>query len=327
MDEKKLVMSNLKYETRSYVDCLYSLLTTTGLFQMPKYMLSGMTGMLFKFIVHKRLLPSSLDMYDWRWENWASVNILGIYNETYVGSPMDATFPIYQQQMLQKIITSIDSGKAVIGWGSENPRFCLYTGYNQKDKVLFYLDQSNEEEVLLFDNLCYIDEGDWFIQIIGDRLEKDIRDIFRESLEAAVREWYTEYKVMPEYGSGKGAYLNLLEAFQNRDFHIGGAYYILEAELNSKIEIGRYMDTVKNEIPELVAASQKYQMVSEILSPLKSIRLTGVPEKDIQYIPYAAELFGEAMKYEEEAVKEIEKYLHYYLYNKNINPSRLKDLY
>ncbi len=328
MNEKKLSMDNLTAGSRSYVDCLYSLLTTAGFFPMPKYMLSGMTGMLFKFVVHKRLLPSSLDMYSWQRENWKAVNMLGIYTETYSGSPMDPTFPLCREQAIRKIITSINEGRAAIGWGHENPRFCLYTGYNEEDRVIFCRDsRSKEEEVLLYDNFGLIDEGDWFLQIIGDKVERDIRDIYRESMEDAVREWHTEYKEMPEYGAGKRAYQNLLDAFHSRVFNYNGAYYILELYLDSKINISRYMDAVILEIPELTEVTEIYHKLSDIISPLKALELSGKPENDMKYIPMAAELFQEAMQLEDRAVTRLEKYLENYLHNRRVNPARLKDLY
>jgi len=111
MREKILQNIHIAKESRSYIDCLYSLLSSAGMFDLPKYMLYGMTGMAFKFSIHKRMLPSSLDLYDWRWENWRAVNVLGIYNETYSGSPLDSTFHIYQKNMILKIKQSIDAGK------------------------------------------------------------------------------------------------------------------------------------------------------------------------------------------------------------------------
>jgi hypothetical protein len=328
MNEKKLLLKNFTGGSRSYISCLYSLLTSAGLYSMPKYMLSGMTGMLFKFIIHSRLLPSSLDMYRWQWENWHAVNILGIYNETYAGSPLDATLPLYRKQLLHKIKSSVDEGRAAVGWGSERPQFCLYTGYNDEDQVLFYRDSPNqEEEVLLYENFGLAEEGDWFVQIIGGKIEKDIRDVFRESLEEAVREWHSVYKMKPEYGSGKKAYQNLLDAFQSGDFNYNGAYYMLKPYLNSKMDIARYMDEVIKEIPELSAAAELYRRMAEALLPLRAVRLTGIPEKDKGLIPEAIGCFRAAMLLEDNAVNEIEKYLRDYMHNRSVNPARLKELY
>ena len=328
MNQKKLKIENFHQGPRSYIDCLYALLTSAGLFQHPKYMLSGMTGMSFKFVVHKRLLPSSLDLYSWQAENWQAVNTLGIYNEVYVGTPLDSTFPLYQRNMLDKIIRSIDQGRASIGWEIERPIFCLYTGYNKDDQVLFFSNStSKEDDVLLFDNLGLISEGHWFVQIIGDSIEKDYRDIYLESLECAVREWYTEYKVTPDYGSGKIAYKNLLDAFRCRDFNIDGAYYILETYIDIKIEICSYMDAIKKEIPDLEDVAFMYHKLADILLQLKQIKLTGNARDDINYIPEAIKAFRDAMTTEENAIKEIERYLKDYINNRSFNPSRLKNLY
>lgn len=328
MNQKILEIYNLKKGPRSYIDCLYALLTSAGLFYLPKYMLSGMTGMAFKFVIHKRLLPSSLDLYSWHEENWQAVNNLGIYNETYSDTPMNATFPLYQKNMLHKIISSINDGKAVIGWEIERPMFCLYTGYNRDEEILFFRNSiCKEEDVLLFDNLGLISEGHWFVQILGDSIEKDNRDIFLESLECAVREWNTEYKVNPNYGSGKRAYQNLLDAFQSRDFNIGGAYYILEPYIDIKSEICSYMDEVIKELPGLEAVSSLYHKLAETLLPLKQIKLTGNVTDDVNCIPEAAKAFRDAMITEDKAIKELEKYLMNHINNRSFNPSRLRDIH
>lgn len=328
MKERKLSISNLTRGSRSYIDCLYAALSSAGLFHLPKYMLSGMTGMVFKFVIHKRLLPSSLDMYSWQAENWQAVNLLGIYNETYAGSPMEHTFPLYRKQMVSKIISSIYEGKAAIGWENERPAFCLYTGYHEEEEVLFYRNSKNsEDEVLLFDNFGLVSEGDWFVQIIGGSMEKDIRDIFRESLACAVREWNTAYKVRPEYGAGKNAYLYLLQALQSQDFSYSGAYYILEKYLDIKAEIAAYMDMIIKELPELAEAANLYHKLAAAILPLKQIKLSYQPSEDIKYIPELTDAFRKAMEFEDQAIKILEKYLYDYMHNKSFNPARLREIF
>lgn len=328
MKETNISISNLSGGSRSYIDCLYALLTSAGLFHLPKYMLSGMTGMAFKFVVHKRLLPSSLDMYSWQFENWQAVNMLGIYNESYSGSLMDYTFPLYRKQMIHKIKTSVNEGKAAIGWGTERPVFCLYTGYKEDDEVLFFRDsESRDNEVLLYDNFGLVSEGNWYVQIIGNSSKKDYRDIFTESLACAIREWNTEYKVSQEYGSGKGAYQNLLQAFENKDFNVSGVYYFLNTYIDIKSDIGTYMDSVIKEIPELAEVADLYHKLSATIQPLKQIKLTGQFSDDIKYIPLASDIFRSALHIEDKAVQELEKYLHDYISNSNYNPSRLRELY
>lgn len=327
MREKLLKNIKIMRESRSYIDCLYSLLSSAGMFDLPKHMLSGMTGMAFKFTIHKRLLPSSLDMYNWRWENWRAVNALGIYNETYSGSPMDSIFPIYQKNMIKKIKQSIDEGKAVIGWGLSKSSFCLILGYSDEDQVLFFRhNNSKENEVMLYDNLGVINEGDWFFQIIGQMVEKDVRDIYRESMEIAIYEWNSNYKVNSEYGSGKKAYQNLINAFKTGSFYERGAYYILGVYINSKRDISKYMNEVAIEIPALIHAAKQYKKLADTYYHISSIPVTGKPEEDIKYIPQALAFFNEAMQIEEKAIEEIEKYMQEIMSNKKINPARLKNL-
>jgi len=105
---KAIIQTELLKESRSYIDCLYAVLKYKGMFSLPKFMLSGMSGIAFKFVVHKRLLPSSLDMYNWVTENWKAVDTLGIYTETYEGSQLNPTFPLYRKEAIKKIKDSGD---------------------------------------------------------------------------------------------------------------------------------------------------------------------------------------------------------------------------
>lgn len=327
MDEKLLGNIKIVKESRSYIDCLYALLSSAELFDLPKYMLAGMTGMAFKFSIHKRLLPSSLDLYNWRWENWRAVNTLGIYNETYTGSPMDSTFPIYQKNLVKKIRQSIDEGKAVLGWGPTKSSFCLLFGYSDQDQVLFFRhNNSKEDEVMLYDNLGLIEEGDWFLQIIGDKAEKDVRDIYRDSMEIAVSEWNSKYRANAGYGSGKNAYLNLISSLKAGDFEEQGVFYILGAYMNSKREASMYMNEVAAEIPALIHAAKQYKKLTDTYDRIRSIPFTKRYKEDMNHIPQILEIFGEAMQIEEHAIGEIEKYMDEIMSNKQINPVRLKVL-
>ncbi len=317
---------NISRESRSYIDCLHALLTAAKLFDLPKDMLSGMTGMAFKFIIHKKLLPSSLDMYNWSYDNWRAANILGIYSEIFTGSPLDTTFPLYQRNMIKKIRQSIDEGKAVIAWGLSESSYSLITGYSDCDRVFFFRHSSQEDEVILYDNIGMVDEGSWFFQIVGEKIEKDVRNIYRESLEIAVNEWNYGDEDDSEYGQGKNAYRYLVNALRSGEFSQSGAYYILDAYINAKKEIGTYMSEVAKEIPALSLAASQYGKLACIYKQIGCIPVTGRYEEDIKYIPEALGYFNEATKIEESAIAEVARYLARIMSNRRINPARLKDL-
>lgn len=60
MNQKRLTIENLNKGPRSYIDCLYALLTSAGLFNHPKYILSGMTGMALNSIYIRGFFPAPL---------------------------------------------------------------------------------------------------------------------------------------------------------------------------------------------------------------------------------------------------------------------------
>ena len=106
----------LQTTSRSYINCLYAVLKHSKQFSCPDYMLAGMTGVAFKFVISKSIIPSSLDMYDWYKENKRGVDNIGIYNEIHMGNNSNEVFILYQKESLKKVKNSIDRGMAVIVW-------------------------------------------------------------------------------------------------------------------------------------------------------------------------------------------------------------------
>jgi len=61
---KQLLQSiHFQRESKSFVDCLYAVVTAAKFWEGPKYRLSGMTGMAFKFSVHQNLHRISVTAY------------------------------------------------------------------------------------------------------------------------------------------------------------------------------------------------------------------------------------------------------------------------
>ncbi|MCX7923006.1 MAG: hypothetical protein N3B21_13485 [Clostridia bacterium] len=326
MSGKILSNITIKGESRSYINCLYALLTAAGMFSMPKYMLSGMTGMAFKFTIHNKLLPSSVDMYN-PWENWRAVDTLGIYSEVFSGSIHNPTFPLYKKEALRKIKQTIDDGKAVIAWGLNQPLYYLICGYDDVDRVFFFkYIHDDENDVMLYDNFGFVNQGDWSYQLVGDSIHKDIRDIYRASFQIAIDEWEAEYKVNPEYASGRSAYRNLINALKTGDVHDFGPYHIMETYIKSKHEIHMYMQEVIKELPQLKQAAELYRHVAGIYQNISSLSVAKSFIEDRKFVPTLVELFEIALKKEEAAVRELKIYINEIMGNSAINPTRLKDI-
>ncbi|MCX8131016.1 MAG: hypothetical protein N3I35_13070 [Clostridia bacterium] len=290
-------------------------------------MLSGKTGLAFRFVIHKRLLPSSVDAYNWGWENWKHVNTLGIYSEYYEGKLNNPAFVLYQDAAIEKIRTSIDNGFGVIAWGMSSSQFGVIYGYDDRDQVFYFKNPGDvEDNIMLYKNFGIITEGSWYYQIFGKKIDKDIRDIYRDSLLIAVQEWENQYKLDSSYGSGRMAYEYLISALENQDLNEAGAYYILPLYSMSKCEIYEYLSEVIKELPEISGAANKYLKLKEIYQNILKLPLSMMFDKDKKYIPQLVEYFKQARETEKAGINELKLFLKETLNNVHINPERLKDL-
>lgn len=317
MTRKIINNIELKRESRSFIDCLHSVLTAQGMFDGPKYMLSGMTALAFKFIMHKRMIASSLEMYNRPYENWWGVNILGIYSETYGGFKNNPAFCLYQKHGIDRIKESIDRNMGAILWAPDYVEFAVVHGYDDEDGVFYYKDRYNsDDQVILYENIGLVKNACWHYHVLwNEKVSRDIRDIYSDSLIEAVFEWDVPFKLEREtngeYGSGRKAYEYIIDAFESRDFDDFGACYNINAYAVSKNEIRRYMEEVVKEIPELSHALQKYRELDDIYKSIDVIIPKGQMNCTIDrnHIPVLIKEFKKAAEVEDAAVEEIKKYL------------------
>lgn len=322
----------LKNESsRSYVDALYAVLTPAGLFNNAPYMLSGMTGMAFVSVAHKNLIPASVDVYSLRESGWRSLDILGLYSEIYGGVNNSITFPLYQQKAVERVKQSIDAGRGAVVWAPKRMEFGVIYGYDDEDEVLFYKDRYLPGEfVMLYKNLGRTNSVFWMCQVIGDGIDKDIRDIYLDSMEVCVDEWEMPYKAQPhtkrEFGSGRKAYEYMINALESRDYNNIGAIRIINCCMLCKNETYKYLKEVKKEMPEIQPAFDKYKELNEIFMSIAGLVPQYAPGAimDIENIPRLVEYLREAKEAEDQAVGEVKKYLKDILNNRYIDALDVK---
>lgn len=329
MAERILKDINLKQESRPYIDCLYSVLTSSGRYFGSKYMLSGMTGFAFIFVAHRDLILASTEMYPLRTTAVNAMEILGFYTETYDGIKTSPTFPLYQRRAIQRVKESIDSGIGVIVWDMGITDFSIIIGYDDEDEVFFYKDRCHkDEQVLLYKNFGKPDANYWMCQIIGEKVNKDIRDIYMESLEFAVDCFETPYIdeiiLRKEFASGKMAYKYLLDALNNENLYELGAGKILYYNIISRNEAYLYMNEVKEELPELYSAYLKYSELNDIYQHIKKL-LPNYPRQGEIYrlnrntLPEIIEYCSRACEVEEQAIGELKQILGERLNNRYVD--------
>lgn len=157
----------MKRESKSYTDSLHAVLTAAHLFSGPKYRLSGLSGMAFKFSVHERLLPLSVSAYgQWGIEHGPAVDNLGLFTIWDGGRTRHPTFRYYQNDAVRWVKDSLDRGIGVIYWV---PEFGVIHGYDDEDRVFYLQDGLSEEsQVMLYDNFGLNFTPFWYCQAFGE---------------------------------------------------------------------------------------------------------------------------------------------------------------
>lgn len=317
-------------ESRAYIDCLYSILNGSGRFKGPKYMLSGMTGFAFIFSVHKDLIIASTEMYGLKTSALKSLDILGYYSEVYSGLKDSPTFPLHQQKAIVRIKESIDAGMGAIIWSPGRTDFGVIFGYDDEDGVFLYWDRCyKDEQILLYDNLGKAEANFWMCQVVGDNIQRDIKDIYLDSLEYAVDIWETNYLDEAVHNralaSGRKAYEYLIDGMKKDDFYDLGAAKLIYCNIIAREEAFRYLKEVKEELPECSMSYTKYKELYEIYQYIKALLPPyPVPGQEFRIdrksqLPKLIEGCMEAMKTEEEAVAELKLLLKERLSNRYVD--------
>ncbi|MFD2444868.1 hypothetical protein ACFSO7_12935 [Bacillus sp. CGMCC 1.16607] len=313
------VLQNIQIEkdSNSYINCLHAVLSNCGLFEGPKYLLSGMTGMAFKFTIEKGISPRSVHAYGpWVRDNWKAVDNLGIYNSAQADRCRHRTFPLIQQKAIENIKMSIDKGIGVLYWC---PPFGVIHGYDDEQRIFYYLEgddffqrggiATREEKICLFDNICLNPSLIWFYQTFDEKIKKELKDIYLDSLNDAMVVW--NQPPNSHSASGQSAYPYLINELETNEFHLEGAAYTLDTYATSKFEIYQYMNEVKVLYPELSQSSELFSVVHSIYKEIQKIiryenRHTRIEKHQCKPING---MLKEAEIFENAAMKEIERFL------------------
>ncbi|MEK4043185.1 hypothetical protein NSU18_05940 [Paenibacillus sp. FSL H8-0048] len=301
----------MKRESKSFTDALYAVVTAAGLFEGPKFMLSGLSGMAFKFTVHEKLLPLSVTAYgQWGIDHSAAVDNLGIFFQYDGGRTRHASFGEYQRLATDNVKQSLDCGRACIYW---IPEFGVIHGYDEDDRVFYVQDGwSGETQVVLYDNFGLNFTPFWFCHYVGDGVNIPLKDAVLESLRLALGDWDTPYKTLPDLSiaSGRLAYSFLTRALQQGGFDSNGAVYILESFQTSRTEISAYLRKVQSVLPGLEEVQRLY---AELVEGLRDPLAAAISEKNSgkllnqEQLPFLCSALKKALELEELAMLQVAK--------------------
>ncbi|MEK3877264.1 hypothetical protein [Paenibacillus sp. FSL M7-0420] len=297
----------MKRESKSFTDALYAVVTAAGLFESPKFMLSGLSGMAFKFTVHEKLLPLSVTAYgQWGTEHSAAADNLGIFFQYDGGRTRHDSFGEYQRIAIDNVKQSLDRSRACIYW---IPEFGVIHGYDEDDRVFYVQDGwSGETQVVLYDNFGLNFTPFWFYQYVGDGVNIPLHEAVLESLRLALEDWETPHKTLPDLslGSGRLAYSFLIRALQQGGFDSYGAIYILESYMTSRTEISAYLQEVQSVLPGLEEVQHLY---AELVEGLRGPLAAAISEKNSgkllnqEQLPSLCSALEKALELEERAMQ------------------------
>ena len=259
----------------TYMGSVDGALRKAGWWDEEMFLLMGMTGMAFHFIIHETACPSSVTVYDWGNEHFTMLDRIGIHNEVEAAMniPSLNTCRQVQADVLAKVRASIDKGIPVITWApTEMLEFGLITGYDDGGQVLYVQDCMNSNpEPLGYVNLGFSDVPVLFVQIIKGKVDVDREKIYRESLEYAVGEWNKDQHTTPGYASGRKAYANLIGTLERGDYDPFGLVYILNTYAESKAYAARYLEYVAGKSRELKGLEEAAQLSLQVAQGFQKI--------------------------------------------------------
>ena len=258
----------------TYIGSVHGVLKGAGLWDDSVEMLMGMTGMAFHFIVHSQTCPSSVTVYDWMSEHYLMMDRIGIHSEsTHIENSGNLnTFDKARAMAVNRIKESIDNGIGVVVW-APTPllEFGIIHGYDDADEVFFVQDCMNKNpDPMLYSNLGKSEVPVLFIQRFYDRVSVDPEKIFRDSLQFGIYQWERGSNI-PMYASGRGGYLNLVNALEKKDFNPFGLVYLLAVYADSKRNIDTYLKHIISQSGHLKGLDEASDIYADVRNKYSEI--------------------------------------------------------
>ncbi|MGD9161046.1 MAG: hypothetical protein PVG39_21690 [Desulfobacteraceae bacterium] len=318
MASKILDNINMGMSWTTYMGSVHGVLKGAGFWDDSVEMLMGMTGMAFHFIVHSQTCPSSVTVYNWVSEHFLMMDRIGICSEsTHIENPGNLnTFDKARTMAVSRIKESIDNGIGVVVWAPTPVlEFGIINGYDDDDEVFFVQDCMNKSpDPLLYSNLGKSEVPVLFIQRFYDRINVEPEKIFRDSLHFGLYQWERGSNI-PMYASGRGGYLNLINALEKKDFNPFGLAYLLAVYADSKRNIENYIKYIISESKYLKGLDEASDIYGDIkdkyneLTELVPFRGPGQGELNDKNIGPVLKLFKECLDLEERAMGIIKRSL------------------
>ncbi len=246
MGKKIIENLNMSPSWSTYNGSVCGILNNSGIYKTEPYLLSGMTGLAFHFIIREDICPSGPTVYDWGSEHFEMMDRIGVHSKLICVFNMNLnTFDLIRKDAVDFIRESINRGVGLVIWAPSIPEFGIVIGYDDEDGVIFTRDCFNEDVIpILYDNLGVSEVPYLFLQTFYSRTEVKKEKMFKESLKYAVNQWNKEFHTPPYYASGRRAYDLLIKAMENGKFDEHGLAYNLSVYTESRCYITEYFNYI-----------------------------------------------------------------------------------
>ena len=286
MSQKRLTNIQPGKTWTTYLASVEGALRGAGFWNDETYLLMGMTGMAFHFIVHDKACPSSVTVYNWPEEHFSMMDRIGIHSDiyqVYFDTNLN-TFYQTQNDAICRIKESIDREIPVVVW-APTPilEFGLIDGYDDSDRVFFTKSSIEKNpDPLRYENLGRSQVPILFYQIVKEKVIVEPVKIYRESLRYGLSEWNKDFHISSHYASGRNAYGNLIATMDRRDFNGFGLGYLLAVYCDSKASIAKYLEHIMRNAPEFTGiegACGLYLQISQHFRHICELIPFNIPEK------------------------------------------------
>ena len=275
MGMQRLVGLRLLPESKSYIDALHGILSHSGLYTAPKYMLTGMTVTGFRFTVDRLITAESPTAYNWMAENFLAADFIGITSDQQAGFSFEPTFPLYQNEAIHAIKQSINRGIGAIIWKDQ---FVIVTGYDDSRQVLFYSDgmesaaSTDRPDRRAVRVSCRMDNSALISRPIGiiKLLMKGLRWTNARSIENPSCKPSTSGRqhdlMLPEgeYSCGKSAYSAIIHALETGCFEKAGMMSVIDTYAAAKRDLACYTQRLEQIWPQSKAVAARYAELNQI---------------------------------------------------------------
>ncbi|MGV3465357.1 MAG: hypothetical protein ACO1OT_08705 [Heyndrickxia sp.] len=285
-------------ESGTIIDPMYAVVDYLKLCPGTKDLFAGMSCLAFRFSVDRTLSFTSTSLYNWN-ENWLATDFLGIYSEMYSSFTDDATFPLYQKKMIERIVASIYEDIPVIVW---QDGFQLAIGYHQESEELLLLN-GDKTNTLKFSNFGVSSLPVWYAHFFTrDRIEMDSKEMYMESLFQAVYKFQTHDMSLPRdtYACGRRVYDFIMEALCEGTYCKNSCQRTLRTHANLKFYMIRYFRTILRKMPELRVLEKKINSFCALYQEIEAF----IFKRDI---PKLVDLYKDAKQIEDSIYVTIQK--------------------